>query len=76
MRGTISPANPWDVMVDLFFYREPEETKDEEAPEEVAYPDAGYNAIAAPPAAGAPCFSVVCAAASLSPEHTHLLFAP
>ena len=25
MRGTISPANPWDVMVDLFFYREPEE---------------------------------------------------
>ena len=27
MRGTISPANPWDVMVDLFFYREPEEAK-------------------------------------------------
>jgi len=28
MRGTISPTNPWDVMVDLFFYREPEEAKD------------------------------------------------
>ena len=28
MRGTISPANPWDVMVDLFFYREPEEAKE------------------------------------------------
>jgi small subunit ribosomal protein SAe len=34
MRGTISASNPWDVMVDLFFYREPEEVKDEdEAPE-------------------------------------------
>ena len=29
MRGSISPSNPWDVMVDLFFYREPEEVKDE-----------------------------------------------
>ena len=28
MRGTVSAANPWDVMVDLFFYREPEETKE------------------------------------------------
>ena len=28
MRGTISPSNPWDVMVDLFFYREPEELED------------------------------------------------
>ena len=31
MRGTVTPANPWDVMVDLFFYREPEETKEQEA---------------------------------------------
>ena len=53
MRGTISPANPWDVMVDLFFYREPEETKDEEAPEDVAYPGADYNATAVLPAPGA-----------------------
>ena len=29
MRGTISPANPWDVMVDLFFYRAPEEAKEQ-----------------------------------------------
>lgn len=67
MRGTISPANPWDVMVDLFFYREPEEAKDEEAPEEVTYPDAGYNATAALPAPGAsaPCvFAAVAATAS------------
>lgn len=28
MRGQISAAQPWDVMVDLFFYREPEETKE------------------------------------------------
>ncbi|WCJ28466.1 40S ribosomal protein SA [Euphorbia peplus] len=27
MRGTILPGQKWDVMVDLFFYREPEETK-------------------------------------------------
>ena len=25
MRGAVSAANPWDVMVDMFFYREPEE---------------------------------------------------
>jgi len=30
MRGTITPSQPWDVMVDLFFYREPDETKDRE----------------------------------------------
>ena len=23
MRGTVSAAAPWDVMVDMFFYREP-----------------------------------------------------
>jgi small subunit ribosomal protein SAe len=29
MRGTVTASNPWDVMVDLFFYRELEETKEE-----------------------------------------------
>jgi small subunit ribosomal protein SAe len=47
MRGTISPQNPWNVMVDLFFYREPEETKDAEEGEVaaigfVAGADAGF----------------------------------
>ncbi|KAF5176273.1 40S ribosomal protein SA [Thalictrum thalictroides] len=30
MRGTILPGKKWDVMVDLFFYREPEEAKEQE----------------------------------------------
>ncbi|XP_068641667.1 small ribosomal subunit protein uS2-like [Aristolochia californica] len=34
MRGTILPGQKWDVMVDLFFYRDPEEAKEQE--EEVA----------------------------------------
>ena len=29
MRGTLPYNQPWDVKVDLFFYREPEETKEE-----------------------------------------------
>lgn len=37
MRGTILPGHKWDVMVDLFFYREPEETKPQEE-EDVAAP--------------------------------------
>ncbi|KAH9291435.1 hypothetical protein KI387_043374, partial [Taxus chinensis] len=35
MRGTILPGHKWDIMVDLFFYREPEEAKEhdeEDAP--------------------------------------------
>ena len=48
MRGTVSAANPWDVMVDMFFYREPEEAKEEGAGEEapaVEYaPDTGFQA--------------------------------
>eukprot|EP01018_Ginkgo_biloba_P031416 Gb_10091 [translate_table: standard] len=45
MRGTILPGHSWDVMVDLFFYREPEETKDREE-DEVAAPEfnAAYTA--------------------------------
>ncbi|KAF6162004.1 hypothetical protein GIB67_021925 [Kingdonia uniflora] len=30
MRGTILPGQEWDVMVNLFFYIEPEETKEQE----------------------------------------------
>ena len=62
MRGTVSPANPWDVMVDLFFYRDPEELEDKPAePEAAAVPGAeaaGYDATggfgAAPGAAAEP----------------------
>ena len=54
MRGTVTAANPWDVMVDLFFYREPEEAKEEaEEPEAPAFV-AEAGAFAAPPALGAP----------------------
>ncbi|GAB4849994.1 hypothetical protein Ancab_029293 [Ancistrocladus abbreviatus] len=43
MRGTIRLGQKWDVMVDLFFYREPEEAK-EEKDEETA-PVAEYGTI-------------------------------
>ncbi|XP_072991994.1 small ribosomal subunit protein uS2-like isoform X2 [Typha latifolia] len=43
MRGTIAPGNKWDVMVDLFFYRDPEEAKEQEEEAPVA-PD--YGAVA------------------------------
>ncbi|KAK9835204.1 hypothetical protein WJX81_005485 [Elliptochloris bilobata] len=51
MRGTVSATSPWEVMVDLFFYREPEETKDP-AEEEAALPppDAGYGGAGGLPA--------------------------
>ena len=62
MRGTISASNPWDVMVDLFFYRDPEELEDKpDEPEAAAVPGAeaaGYDATggfgAAPGAAAEP----------------------
>eukprot|EP00850_Spirogloea_muscicola_P020925 SM000230S07361 [mRNA] locus=s230:128096:133969:- [translate_table: standard] len=47
MRGTVTAAQPWDVMVDLFFYREPEETKDrEEEGEAGAAPDQAFGGVA------------------------------
>ncbi|KAL9271237.1 Small ribosomal subunit protein uS2-like protein [Drosera capensis] len=41
MRSLILPGQKWDVMVDLFFYREPEESKEQEE-EEVAPPAVEY----------------------------------
>ncbi|KAL5698530.1 hypothetical protein ACHQM5_029557 [Ranunculus cassubicifolius] len=39
MRNTIAPGRKWEVMVDLFFYREPEEAKEQE---EEAIPGSDY----------------------------------
>ncbi|XP_073105578.1 small ribosomal subunit protein uS2 isoform X1 [Elaeis guineensis] len=36
MRGTIAPGRQWEVMVDLFFYRDPEEAKEQEEEAPVA----------------------------------------
>ncbi|XP_010428118.2 PREDICTED: 40S ribosomal protein Sa-1 [Camelina sativa] len=41
MRGTIQRGQKWDVMVDLFFYREPEETKPEDEDEAAPPTDFG-----------------------------------
>ncbi|CAH9130223.1 unnamed protein product [Cuscuta epithymum] len=48
MRGAIAPGHKWDIMVDLFFYREPEESKEQEEEEVAAiqdYPDYSNTAI-------------------------------
>ncbi|GJN33080.1 hypothetical protein PR202_gb21642 [Eleusine coracana subsp. coracana] len=44
MRGTILPGHKWDVMVDLFFYRDPEEAKELEDEEALAVPEYGVVA--------------------------------
>ena len=51
LRGTINRMQPWDVMVDLFFYRDPEEVeqqaKEEAAAREAAGPET--TEVAPPP---------------------------
>jgi len=43
MRATIGRTQPWDIMVDLFMYREPEETeKKEEDERAVTHEETGY----------------------------------
>ncbi|KMZ58633.1 40S ribosomal protein SA [Zostera marina] len=44
MRGAILPGRKWEVMVDLFFYRDPEEAKKQEE-EEAQPPQQDYSAI-------------------------------
>ncbi|KAL8482211.1 hypothetical protein ACS0TY_027807 [Phlomoides rotata] len=39
MRGIAPPGHKWDIMVDLFFYREPEESKEQEEEDLPALPD-------------------------------------
>ncbi|PKA61448.1 40S ribosomal protein SA [Apostasia shenzhenica] len=41
MRRTILPGHKWEVMVDLFFYRDPEEAKEQEEAEAPVAPDYG-----------------------------------
>ncbi|ERN13314.1 40S ribosomal protein Sa-2 [Amborella trichopoda] len=52
MRGTIQPGHQWDVMVDLFFYREPEEAKEQEEEEPVVALEYGAPDFAGPPLTG------------------------
>jgi small subunit ribosomal protein SAe len=47
MRGSVSAAAPWDVMVDLFFYREPEEVADKAAGGDEGRPAASLASLAA-----------------------------
>ncbi|XP_042407585.1 40S ribosomal protein SA-like [Zingiber officinale] len=41
MRGTIAHGRKWEVMVDLFFYRDPEEAKEQEEVEAPVAPEFG-----------------------------------
>ena len=54
MRGTVTPASPWDVPVDLFFYRDPEEVEAKDC-EDDANAEAMYGAtgLPAPPGVAA-----------------------
>lgn len=49
MRSTLLPGQQWDVMVDLFFYREPEETKEPGEEDAAEYGQEGqYGQLPAP----------------------------
>eukprot|EP00611_Tribonema_gayanum_P028247 TRINITY_DN7206_c0_g1_i5.p2 TRINITY_DN7206_c0_g1~~TRINITY_DN7206_c0_g1_i5.p2 ORF type:complete len:318 (-),score=134.53 TRINITY_DN7206_c0_g1_i5:46-933(-) len=60
LRGTVPRDAPWDVPVDLFFHREPEELEKTEAEqfEEPAAPTAGWDATAGMGAAAAGDYAV------------------
>ena len=67
MRGSISPSNPWDVMVDLFFYREPEEVKDEADVDDGApYEPPAYGGAGGLPAPQSACWQHCAVNASMS----------
>ncbi|KAK9734421.1 hypothetical protein RND81_04G138600 [Saponaria officinalis] len=54
MRGTLRPGQKWDVMVDLFFYREPEAPKETDDDEVAAVADYGMPEYAAGALGGIP----------------------
>ena len=49
LRGTINRMQPWDVMVDLFFYRDPEEVEQQAKEEAAAREEPTVPEAAAPP---------------------------